>query len=76
MAVEQERRGQGVGRTLLRTAIAFVSGQGADYLNLWVDPHNEGAIALYRREGFRDVGEVEHLIEMRIAFRPTDTYDH
>jgi [ribosomal protein S18]-alanine N-acetyltransferase len=68
IAVAPERRGQGIGRLLLRAAATFVRARAGTYLNLLVDPENAPAMALYRQEGFQEMGEVNHLIEMRITF--------
>ena len=66
IGVEVDVRGQRIGQHLLERAIAFASQKGATYVNLFVDPANHPAIALYRRIGFLEVGERDHVIEMRI----------
>jgi ribosomal protein S18 acetylase RimI-like enzyme len=66
IAVVAHARGQGLGQRLLERAIAFAREKGADYINLFVDPTNTRAIALYRRVGFVEVGERDQVIEMRI----------
>jgi ribosomal protein S18 acetylase RimI-like enzyme len=66
IAVEPQARGHRVGQHLLERAIAFAREQGAHYVNLFVDPTNRRAIALYQRIGFVEVGERDQLIEMRI----------
>ena len=66
IGVEAEVRGQGVGQRLLERAMAFAGGKEAAYVNLFVDPTNTAAIALYRRVGFVEVGEEDTLVEMRI----------
>ncbi|MDQ2715085.1 MAG: hypothetical protein M3Z08_09275 [Chloroflexota bacterium] len=38
----------------------------AFYVNLFVDPTNTRAIALYRRVGFIESGEQDQMLEMRI----------
>ncbi len=68
IGVETHARGQGVGQHLLEQAIAFARVKGARYVNLFVDPTNTQAIALYQRIGFVEVGERDNLIEMRIDF--------
>jgi RimJ/RimL family protein N-acetyltransferase len=66
MAVETKVRGQGIGQRLIQQAIAFARRKGASYINLFVDPTNVQAIALYQRTGFIEVGKTDQLIEMRI----------
>ena len=66
IAVAAHARGQGLGQRLLERAIAFAREKGADYVNLFVDPANTRAIALYRRMGFVEAGERDQVIEMRI----------
>jgi ribosomal protein S18 acetylase RimI-like enzyme len=66
IGVESYARGQGVGQHLLKQAIAFARVKRASYVNLFVDPANIQAIALYQHLGFLEVGQVSGLIEMRI----------
>jgi ribosomal protein S18 acetylase RimI-like enzyme len=66
IAVEPQARGHRVGQHLLERAIAFAREKGAHYVNLFVDPTNRRAIALYHRVGFVEVDERDQLIEMRI----------
>jgi RimJ/RimL family protein N-acetyltransferase len=58
MAVAKDRRGQGIGSALLAHAIDWAHGQGLHKLCLQVFPHNEAAIALYRRFGFEEEGRL------------------
>jgi ribosomal protein S18 acetylase RimI-like enzyme len=66
IAVEPQARGQRVGQRLLERAIAFAREKGARYVNLFVDPTNRRAIALYHRVGFVELDERDQVIEMRI----------
>ncbi|MBA2284233.1 MAG: GNAT family N-acetyltransferase [Ktedonobacteraceae bacterium] len=66
LAVQAHVRGQGIGQRLLERASAFAREKGADYVNLFVDPTNTRAIALYRRVGFIEDGEQDQMLEMRI----------
>jgi len=66
IAVEPQARGHRVGQHLLERAIAFAREKGARYVNLFVDPTNRRAIALYHRVGFVKVDERDQVIEMRI----------
>jgi RimJ/RimL family protein N-acetyltransferase len=52
MMVASDWRGRGVGTVLMQQAIAWARGQGLHKLALEVFPHNEAAIALYRKLGF------------------------
>jgi RimJ/RimL family protein N-acetyltransferase len=56
MAVAREWRGLGVGSALLAAAVAWARENQLHKLSLSVFPHNERAIALYRRFGFVEEG--------------------
>jgi len=56
MAVARPWRGRGVGKALMRAAINWARDQGLHKLSLIVFPHNEAAIALYRKFGFVEEG--------------------
>lgn len=56
MFVASERRGRGVGTALLAAAIDWARARGLHKLALSVFPHNEAAIALYRKFGFTEEG--------------------
>jgi RimJ/RimL family protein N-acetyltransferase len=61
MGVARPWRGRGVGSALLTAAIEKARGDGLHKLSLEVFPHNEAAIALYRRFGFLEEGRrVKH----------------
>jgi ribosomal protein S18 acetylase RimI-like enzyme len=61
MAVARPWRGRGVGSALLATAIEKARGEGLHKLSLEVFPHNDAAIALYRKFGFVEEGRrVKH----------------
>lgn len=52
LAVIPEYQGQGLGRYLLRAAVQFAGKQGYKKIYLSVNAENEGAKALYLKEGF------------------------
>ena len=56
MAVAREWRGRGAGSALLAAAIEWARERGLHKLTLAVFPHNEAAIALYRKFGFVEEG--------------------
>jgi len=61
MAVARPWRGRGVGSALLVAAIDKAREEGLHKLSLEVFPHNEAAIALYRKFGFVEEGyRVKH----------------
>jgi RimJ/RimL family protein N-acetyltransferase len=75
MHVARHRRGHGVGSALLTSAIEWSRAHGLHKLTLSVFPHNEAALALYRKFGFveeglrvkqirRSSGELWDLVEM------------
>ena len=56
LMVAQERRRQGVGTALMGEAIKWARASGVRKLELHVFPHNEAAIGLYEKLGFRREG--------------------
>jgi GNAT superfamily N-acetyltransferase len=54
MLVRATRRREGVGDALVRACVAWARGRGAREVVLHVFPHNDAAIALYRKHGFED----------------------
>ena len=56
IAVHPERRGAGLGRRLLRAAIDLARRRGCAEAILEVRPSNAAALALYRSEGFVEIG--------------------
>jgi RimJ/RimL family protein N-acetyltransferase len=56
MMVAKDWRGKGVGTALMEAAIAWSREQGLHKLSLDVFPHNEAAIALYKKLGFVEEG--------------------
>ena len=59
VGVSLKARRKGVGDTLVRHAIREAQAARAKHLFLEVDESNTAAVALYRRLGFRQVGERE-----------------
>jgi ribosomal protein S18 acetylase RimI-like enzyme len=61
MAVARPWRGRGVGSALLAAGIEKARSEGLHKLSLEVFPHNDAAIALYRKFGFAEEGRrVKH----------------
>ena len=58
MAVAAERRGQGIGRALLTTAVDWARQRGAHKVSLQMWPHNAAAQALYEKFGFTVEGRL------------------
>ena len=56
MMVAADWRGRGVGTALVAAAIEWAQARGLHKLALSVFPHNEAAIALYRKFGFLEEG--------------------
>ena len=56
MFVTPEWRGRGVGTELVAAAVEWAKARGLHKLTLSVFPHNEAAIALYRKFGFVEEG--------------------
>ena len=58
MSVAREWRGRGVGARLVEAAIEAAHAAGAYKIALEVFPHNEAALALYRKFGFVEEGRL------------------
>jgi ribosomal protein S18 acetylase RimI-like enzyme len=58
MMVANDARGQGVGSALMEAAVPWAREHGAHKIALQVWPHNEPAIALYRKFGFDQEGRL------------------
>lgn len=56
VAVEQERRGQGIGLALVRALMQYAANLGVQYLTLEVRKSNTVAQKLYRGLGFIELG--------------------
>ena len=56
MMVARDRRGRGIGSALVAAAVEWARARGLHKLALSVFPHNEAAIALYRKFGFEEEG--------------------
>ena len=56
LVVAEDRRGQGLGKALLRAAIAFAQAQGVRRITLLTDGDNRRAQALYASLGFQASG--------------------
>jgi len=61
MMVAPGWRGRGVGTALVAAAIEWARGRGLHKLSLSVFPHNEAAIALYRKFRFVEEGRTKHM---------------
>jgi RimJ/RimL family protein N-acetyltransferase len=58
MFVVADRRGRGIGTALLREAMRWAGELGVERVELTVYPHNDAAVALYRRFGFEQEGRL------------------
>jgi RimJ/RimL family protein N-acetyltransferase len=58
MALLDGYRGQGLGTRLLQAGLDWARAAGAHKMALQVWPHNEGAIALYKKLGFVEEGRL------------------
>ena len=61
IAVDPERRREGLGRDVVRSLLSFAAVQGADLALLEVETGNAAARALYRAERFTPAGEYRYL---------------
>jgi L-amino acid N-acyltransferase YncA len=67
--VTASARGEGIGKTLLRTLIEASERQGIWTLQAGVFPENEASIALHKAYGFREVGYRERIGQMNGTWR-------
>ncbi len=67
--VTASARGEGIGKTLLRTLIEASERQGIWTLQAGVFPENEASIALHKACGFREVGYREKIGQMNGHWR-------
>lgn len=58
ISVDQAYHGQGLGRHMMQTAIAFCKEAGLEQLELEVVGDNVPAISMYTSFGFEQVGEI------------------
>lgn len=58
IAVKNEYQGQGIGSELLKEGINRLVARGKEYITLGVLAHNEKAIDLYKKHGFRVTGNL------------------
>ncbi len=55
MLLDEHHRGHGLGYQLLEQLFSWARGRSISQLSLLVFPHNERALALYRRTGFEEI---------------------
>ncbi|MGE4453606.1 MAG: N-acetyltransferase family protein [Sphaerochaeta sp.] len=65
ISVSQEEQGKGIGSLVLKTLIASAKRTGFEQMELEVAASNCGAIQLYLRNGFFEVGRIPHGIRYR-----------
>lgn len=56
--VSSASRGRGIAEALLEALVAFARERGVLQLELQVRAENDGAIRLYRRQGFAEIGRI------------------
>jgi mycothiol synthase len=69
LAVRPDAQGRGLGRALLRWGVAWLQAQGVEHVRLVVDGENEGALGLYRSEGFDIHASREMWVRSRVLSR-------
>jgi ribosomal protein S18 acetylase RimI-like enzyme len=62
VAVHPDWQGRGIARALMETALDEISTQGGRWVGLEVEADNQVARRLYESEGFRQIGEVLHML--------------
>jgi GNAT superfamily N-acetyltransferase len=72
-----EQRGRGVGTELSRAAERLVAARGLERISISASVHNDGALRLYRRLGYRDAGLPAQHVQGTIIIRgaPVDLDD-
>jgi ribosomal-protein-alanine N-acetyltransferase len=63
IALDPAEHGRGLGRFLLRSSENAATAHGAAFMRLEVRTDNAGAIALYRKNGYRAFGRIEDYYE-------------
>ncbi len=69
MAIEASWRGQGLGSALMAHAMRWARQVGIEKITLEVYPDNDGAIALYRKFGFREEGRLAGQSKKSFGYR-------
>jgi RimJ/RimL family protein N-acetyltransferase len=69
MSVVPDRRGQGVGKALLKSCLDWAREFGVEKLALSVYPDNERAIGLYRKMGFVEEGRLSGHSKKAMGYR-------
>ncbi len=64
IALVYEVRGKGVGTQLMHALMTLARKQGYEQISLGCHPANPGALRLYERLGFKEVGRDEEAIKM------------
>jgi GNAT superfamily N-acetyltransferase len=64
MVVASNRRGQGIGTTLIRGAVKFAKEKGCMRITLLTDDDNEGAHRFYERHGFSQTSMIAFRIPL------------
>ena len=65
LMVAADARRKGIGTALMEEAMRWARGAGITKLELTVFPHNEPAITLYRKLGFREEGVLRRRYQIR-----------
>lgn len=68
--VTRSRRGQGIGRSLMRYAERWAADQGYRELASDAGYQNDLSVHLYARLGFREVGRTLHFVKQLSALEP------
>ena len=56
IGTDPDKRGQGIGASLMKTGISWANGQNAESIFLEVRASNAPAISLYEKHGFENIG--------------------
>ena len=65
MGVDRDNRKKGLGNLLIESIIAWAKNETSiEYIDLWVLSENNAAIRLYKRLGFKKIGEVEDMFRI------------
>lgn len=64
LIVNSEKRGQGIGKSLLEFSIDYARKNNLKFIKTFVEANNKNALALYRKYGFRKYGELRNSFEL------------
>ncbi|BCX04095.1 MAG: hypothetical protein KatS3mg053_2033 [Candidatus Roseilinea sp.] len=72
VATQPAYRNRGIGRAVVEACIQYAASRGGRYIALQADVNNKPALHLYKKLGFRRLGEVTHYLRPAELHLPDD----